>query len=160
MFNIIIYWNVIKAYYIHWVLVQVYISGLSCCVNELERLALTEHLSSLSGVRVTRSFGVCVCFVDRCLSFFLSFLLWPLCCLSFFDLRYGFWLPLWYLQTILLTTPLFVAIAVRIDIVLYNRVDLQQSLVPTHYAYNGYVSLDSLNWYMNFLLCYLNKQQY
>ena len=30
-----------------------------------------------SGVRVTRSLVLCVCFVNRCLSF------WPLCCLSF-----------------------------------------------------------------------------
>ena len=36
-----------------------------------------------SGVRVTRSLVLCVCFVDRCLSFFFS----PLCCMSFFDLR-------------------------------------------------------------------------
>ena len=34
-----------------------------------------------SGVRVTRS--LVVCFVDRCLSFFF----WPLCCLSFIDIR-------------------------------------------------------------------------
>jgi hypothetical protein len=57
---------------------------------------------------------------------------WPLCCLSFFDLRilitslvssnssfghcvscpsiYRFWLPLWYLQTLLLATVLFVVL--------------------------------------------------
>ena len=35
---------------------------------------------------VTLSLGLCVCFVDTCLSF-LSFFLCPLCCLSFFDLR-------------------------------------------------------------------------
>jgi hypothetical protein len=35
-----------------------------------------------SGVRVTRSLVVCVCFVDRCLSPFF----WPFCCLFFFDL--------------------------------------------------------------------------
>ena len=54
---------------------------------EQELLTLPVHLSSLpifSGVRNTRSLVLCVCFVDRCLSF-LS-LLWPLCCLSF-DLR-------------------------------------------------------------------------
>ena len=35
-----------------------------------------------SGIRVTWSLVLCVCFVDRrCLSF------WPLCCLFFFDLR-------------------------------------------------------------------------
>ena len=37
-----------------------------------------------SGVRVTRSLVLCVCFVGRCLSFFF----WPLCCLFFFDLRF------------------------------------------------------------------------
>ena len=39
---------------------------------EQELLTLPEHLSSpavFSGVRVTRSLVVCVCFVDRCLSF-------------------------------------------------------------------------------------------
>jgi len=34
-----------------------------------------------SGIRVTWSLVLCVCFVDRCLSF------WPLCCLFFFDLQ-------------------------------------------------------------------------
>jgi len=45
---------------------------------------IQEHLSSLavfSGVRVTRSLVLCVCFVDRCLSFC------PLCCLFFFYLH-------------------------------------------------------------------------
>jgi hypothetical protein len=59
-----------------------------------------------------------VCYVDRCLSF-CTFFFWPLCCLFFFDIRilitalvsfghcvvyssliYRFWLPLWYLLTI------------------------------------------------------------
>jgi hypothetical protein len=35
-----------------------------------------------SGVRVTRSLVLCLCFVDRCLSFFF----WSLCCLFFFDI--------------------------------------------------------------------------
>ena len=48
------------------------------------------------GVQVTRSLVLCVCFVDRCLSFCTFF--WPLCCS--FSLE-GFWLPLWYLQTLL-----------------------------------------------------------
>jgi hypothetical protein len=40
---------------------------------EQELLILPEHLhlpSGFSGVRVTRSLVLCVCFVDRCLSFF------------------------------------------------------------------------------------------
>ena len=39
---------------------------------ELELLILSEHMSSspaLSGIHVTRSLVLCVCFVDRCLSF-------------------------------------------------------------------------------------------
>jgi hypothetical protein len=51
-----------------------------------------------SGVRVTRSLVLCVCFIDRCLSF---------CpfpyghCVVCFTSIYGFWLPLWYLQILL-----------------------------------------------------------
>ena len=47
---------------------------------------LPEHLRSpliYSGVHVTRSLVVCVCFVDRCLYFFSR----PLGCLFFFDIR-------------------------------------------------------------------------
>ena len=49
-------------------------------------VALPQHMSSprvLCGVRVARSVVLCACFADRCLSL-------PLCCLSFFDLIYGF----------------------------------------------------------------------
>jgi hypothetical protein len=55
-----------------------------------------EFIPCFSGVRVTRSLILCVCFVDSCLSF---------CTFSFghcvvcFSSIYGFWLPLWYLQT-------------------------------------------------------------
>ena len=66
-----------------------------------ELLTLPEHLSSplvFSGVRVTRSLALYVCFVDRCLSFctfyFGHCVLWS-------SSIYGFWLPLWYLQTLL-----------------------------------------------------------
>ena len=51
-----------------------------------------------SGVRVTRCLIVCVCFVDRCLWFCtFSFGHCVVCSSS----KYEFWLPLWYLQTIL-----------------------------------------------------------
>jgi hypothetical protein len=62
---------------------------------------LPEHPSSppvFSGVRVMRSLVLYVCFVDRCL---------PFCTFSFghcvvcSSSIYGFWLPLWYLQTLL-----------------------------------------------------------
>jgi hypothetical protein len=67
---------------------------------EQELLTLPEHLSLspvFSGVRVTRSLVLRVCFVDRCLSF---------CtfsfdhCVVFSSLIYGFCWPLWYLQTL------------------------------------------------------------
>ena len=68
---------------------------------EQELLTLPEHLSSLPvfrGVRVTWSLVLYVCIVDRCLS---------LCTFSFghcvvcSSSIYRFWLPLWYLQTLL-----------------------------------------------------------
>jgi hypothetical protein len=60
-----------------------------------------EHMSSrpvFSGVPVPRSLDLCVCFVDRCLSFC------PFCfshCVLCSSSIYGFWLPFWYLQTLL-----------------------------------------------------------
>jgi hypothetical protein len=52
----------------------------------------------VSGVRVTRSSVLCVCFVDHCLFFCtFSFSHCVVCSSSI----YGFWLPLWYLQTII-----------------------------------------------------------
>jgi hypothetical protein len=65
---------------------------------EQELLILPEHLSSpsvFSGVRVTRSLVLYVCFVDRCLSFSTFSFGHCVVCSSI----YGFWLPLWYLQT-------------------------------------------------------------
>jgi hypothetical protein len=62
---------------------------------------LPEHLSSppvLSGVRVTRSLVLYVCFVDHCLSFCTSSFGHCFVC---FSLIYRFWLPRWYLQTLL-----------------------------------------------------------
>jgi len=63
---------------------------------EQELLTLPEHLSSslvFSGVRVTRSLVLCVCFVDRCLSFCPFSFVHCVVCPSI----YGFWLLLWYL---------------------------------------------------------------
>ena len=66
---------------------------------EQELLTLPEHQSSppvFSGVRVSRSLVLYVCFVDRCLSFCtFSFGHCVVCSSSI----YGFWLPLWYLQS-------------------------------------------------------------
>ena len=61
----------------------------------------SEHLSSppvFGRDRVTRSLLLYVCFVDRCLSFWpFSFGHYVVCSSSI----YGFWLPLWYLLTLL-----------------------------------------------------------
>jgi hypothetical protein len=63
---------------------------------------LVEHLSSppvFIGVRVTLSLVLYKCFLDRCLSFCtFSFGHCVVCSSSI----YGFWLTLWYLQTLLL----------------------------------------------------------
>jgi hypothetical protein len=67
---------------------------------EKELLTLPEYLSwpgVFSGVRVTRSLVLCVCFVDRCLSFCTFYVSHCVVCSSI----YGFWLPLLYLQALL-----------------------------------------------------------
>ena len=70
---------------------------------EQELLAIPEHLSSprvFSGVRVTRSLVLCVCFVYCSLSFF--FCHFVVCSSSI----YRFGLPLWYLQALLCYRPI------------------------------------------------------
>jgi hypothetical protein len=68
---------------------------------EQELLTLPEHLSAppiFTSVRVTRSLVLYVCLVDGCLSFCtFSFGHCVVCSSSI----YRFWLPLWYLQTLL-----------------------------------------------------------
>ena len=55
-----------------------------------------DLVDRFSGVRVTRSLVLFVCFVDSCLSFYtFSFGHCIVCSSS----TYEFWLPLWYLQT-------------------------------------------------------------
>jgi hypothetical protein len=69
-------------------------------LTEEEQLVLPEHLSSspsFSGVRVTWSLVLCVCFVDRCLS--LCTFSFGHCVVCSFSI-YVVWLPLWYLQTL------------------------------------------------------------
>ena len=73
----------------------------NCPIVEQELLTLPEHLSSppvSSGVHVTRSLVLYVCFVDRCLSFCAFSFGYCVVCSS---LIYGSWLPLWYLQSLL-----------------------------------------------------------
>jgi hypothetical protein len=62
---------------------------------EHELPTLLEHMSSptgFSGVRVTRSLVLCVCFVDRFV--LLSFFVWPLCCTYFQESYLTFMWPL------------------------------------------------------------------
>jgi len=70
-------------------------------VVEQEMPTLPGHLISspvFSGVRITRSLVLCVYFVDRCFSF-CAFSFGH--CLDCSSSIYGFWLPLWYLQSLL-----------------------------------------------------------
>jgi hypothetical protein len=72
-----------------------------------ELLTLPEHMSSppvFSAVRLTRSLVLYVCFVDRCLSFCTFYFGHYVVCSSSI---YGFWLPLWYLQTLLINLKWF-----------------------------------------------------
>jgi hypothetical protein len=61
---------------------------------EQKLLTIPEHLSV---IRVARSSVLCVCFVDRCLSFRTFSLGHCVVCSSI----YRFWLPLWYLSSYL-----------------------------------------------------------
>jgi hypothetical protein len=75
--------NTLRSFPHSWLIIG-FVTRLAWRVSlvQQELLVLPEHLSSppaLSGVRVNQCFALCVCFVDRCL----SFSLWPLCCLSF-----------------------------------------------------------------------------
>jgi len=82
---------------------------------EQELLTLPKHMSSppvFSGAHVTRLLVLCVCFVDRCLSFF-PFFFWPLYCLPFFDLRILI-TSLWYLHTLLMYFYPLVAVNILI----------------------------------------------
>ena len=68
---------------------------------EHELFTLPDHLNLhpvFSEVRVTRSLVLCLCFVDRCLSFCTLSVDHCVVCSSSI---YGFWLPLWYFQTLL-----------------------------------------------------------
>ena len=63
---------------------------------------LSDHLSSpsvFSGILVTRSFVLCVYFVQCRSLFFLCTFSFGHCVVCFSSI-YGCWLPLWYLQTL------------------------------------------------------------
>jgi len=88
------------------------ISAIGCCCLQGSHWTKSS-LPVFSGVRVTRSLVLYVCFVDRCL-FFCTFSFGHcVVCSPSID---GFWLTLWYLQTLLnerlhhrLTTNIYLA---------------------------------------------------
>ena len=74
-------------------------SGAPEFISDFEWRSCSSIFSCLcgvfSGVSVTRSLVLCVCFIDHCLSFCpFSFVHCVVCSSS----KYGFWLPLWYLR--------------------------------------------------------------
>jgi hypothetical protein len=78
---------------------KIYISRKCMYIVFIMQCHLCKILFNLvfSGVCVTRSLALYVCFVDRCLSFCTFSFGHCVVCSSI----YGFWLPLWYLQTLL-----------------------------------------------------------
>ena len=97
--------NTCRSFPHSW-LITVFVTRLTRWVPLVEQKlsTLPEHLSSplvFSGVHVTQSLVLCVCFVDHCLSFCNFSFGHCVVCPSI----YGFWLPLWYLQTLLEYLP-------------------------------------------------------
>jgi hypothetical protein len=88
------------------VIYQVIVNLIFCLLCRLFSYFTTKTFKGLDckivnfslSVCVTRSLVLCVCFVDRCL----SFCTFPFGhCVVCSSSIYGFWLPLWYLQTLL-----------------------------------------------------------
>ena len=69
-------WLILTAGYTCFVCIQIriniYITDCAILYRDvgISWFAIDEHIGYLSGVRVTQSLILCVCFVDRCLSFF------------------------------------------------------------------------------------------
>jgi len=65
-----------------------------CCFFKLHSLMHNSSPPVFSGVRVTQSLVLCVCFIDPCLSFCTFSCGHCVVCSSIYE----FWLPIWYLQ--------------------------------------------------------------
>jgi len=110
-------------------------------IVEQELLTLPEHMSSpavFSGVRVTRSLTLYVCFVDRCLSFCTFSFGHYVVCFSI----YGFLLPLWYLQTLLEIKSDCEIVGSRIE---YSKKRKRKKVIDCH------LSVQTYKWW--FCLC-------
>ena len=87
------FWRTLCVYHI-----ELEIRETTYTARSASYLRLEIESDGFSGVCVTPSLVLCVCFVDRCL---------PFCTLPFghsvvCPSIYGFWLTLWYLQTLLI----------------------------------------------------------
>jgi hypothetical protein len=90
------YFWICKNFYTLWYMKISIFFFLPMYLRELVFVHFVYFTPDFSGVCVTRSLVLCVCFVDRCLSFCsFSFGHCVVCPSSI----YRFWLPLWYLQT-------------------------------------------------------------
>ena len=91
-------------------------ASVTCEVGTVNHSGAPRFTSGFSGVRVSRSLVFCVVFcrslfvllscffLSYCVSFFdLLFLITPFCLIVCPSSTYCFWLPLWYLQTVLNT---------------------------------------------------------
>jgi hypothetical protein len=131
-----------RDYYISWQILSFY--GYQLCST-----SRPEHLGSppvYSGVRATRSLVLCVCLVDRCLSFCPFSFGHCVVCSSI----YKFWLPLWYLQTLLTTQDImsFLNNVLAFDLWPWKSIGFQ-ILLRTKYVR----SLVKIHWRMLILEC-------
>ena len=97
--------NTFRSFHHSW-LINGFVTRVTRRVSLVEQklLTLPEHMGSLlvfSGVRVTRSLDLCVMF---CRSLFVLFLLFSFGHCAVCPSIYGFWLSLWYPQTLLWTS--------------------------------------------------------
>ena len=96
-----LYWHIncnLSLLVTQFIIISCYITRRVPLVEQ-ELLSLPEHMNSTPvfiGVRVTRSLVLCACFV---VSLFVLFSFGH--CVVCPSSVYGFWLPLWYLQTVL-----------------------------------------------------------
>ena len=101
----------------------IYLFILYCLVVAVDISHLSSGFQSFSGVRVTWSLVLCVCFVDRCLSFcHFSFSHCVICS----SLIYGFSLLHWYLHLFLYTAETVNKTNIRISC--KHKLRNQQSL--------------------------------
>jgi hypothetical protein len=110
--------------YMFWNVIELHVLMHLTYNNKLRYRVVCTKPPGFGGVRVVRSLVFCAMFC-RWLFVLFPLFFWPLCCLSFFYLRplvtplvsidhcvacpssiYGFWLPLWYLLTIVLSVLL------------------------------------------------------